>query len=149
MAWQGAIVPTPDELRRLADELESRAAELRRAADEVDAKMRAALLESEGLDGTVMRTMTAADAGLNGEERRRLGIAKARGSKHPFPRALYRAGTTVSALAEAHGLDRNIVKSWFAKGTAARPIPRKFANEIERAYGIQPTSAAWPRGLKD
>lgn len=104
-------------------------------------------LESDTGSGTVIRTMTAPQTEMTGEDQRRLGIAKARGSQHPFPRALYRQGTTVTQWAKAHGLDRNIVKSWFAKGPAARPIPRDTAKEIERSYGVPPS--AWPRGVKD
>ena len=111
--------------------------------------MKAALQQSdlafEPQGGTVISTVT----NLTGEEQRRLGIAKARGSKHPFPRALYRSGSTVTKWAEAHGLDRNIVKSWFARGSACRPIPRRFAEEIARVYSVPATMDVWHRGLRD
>jgi hypothetical protein len=146
-------VPTPADLRRRAAELERQAAALRRAADEAEKRMGAALLESglesEDHDGTVISTTMNTETKPTGEKLRQLGIAKARGSKHPFPQALYRSGSTVTDWAEAHGLDRNIVKSWFAKGAACRPIPRKLAKEIERAYGIPATPDVWLRGLKD
>lgn len=101
------------------------------------------------------RTMTGTEmtssefAKLPGEERRRLGIAKARGSKHPFPRALYRDGKTVTEWANKHGLDRNIVKAWFAKGNAVRPIPRKYALEIAKSYPDVPaTEEIWRGTIK-
>jgi hypothetical protein len=112
--------------------------------------------ESSGLPSVPSQsTMTGTEmtssefAKLPGEERRRLGIAKARGSKHPFPRALYRDGQTVTGWAEKHGLDRNIVKAWFAKGKAARPIPRKYALEIAKTYPEVPaTDDTWPGSIK-
>lgn len=114
-------------------------------------------LETSGLPsqyehGTMTRTkMTSSQfEKLPGEERRRLGIAMARGSKHPFPSALYKDGKTVTDWAAEKKLDRNIVKSWFAKGKAVRPIPRRLATEIARKYPSVPaTPEIWRGGLKD
>lgn len=157
---------TPESLRAEAEQLEKRAKGLRAMADvlESHAELRDVVELSTGqpweksrhtlkalLSDESERTMTGtemATESLSGEDQRRLGIAKARGGTHAFQLALYKRGTTVTAWAKEHGLDRNIVKSWFSKG-ATRPIPRKWAEEIERTLGVPASKRSWSAGIKD
>ena len=70
-------------------------------------------------------------------------------SEHPFPMALKerRPPITVAQWADAHGLSRTTVMSWFLDGAAGRRIPRKYAREIAREFKVPMT--AWVNGIKD
>jgi len=81
-----------------------------------------------------------------GEVRRRLGIAAARASAHPFPQAVLATGKTVSDWSAAHGLKHYVVRNWYGAGRKGRPIPRQWAEVIEREFAIP--ASAWPRGIK-
>ena len=69
-------------------------------------------------DSTVIRTDMATE-NLTGEEQRRLGIGKARGSDHPFPQALYKDKTTVAAWAEAIQISLFTLLIWIPAAIAA------------------------------
>lgn len=162
---------TPDEIsRRVAALIANLQDELRRI-DEKHGEARRAAIAASGLPASLVRevlgdsllpseprqsTMTGTEMTsaelkkLPGEQRRRLGIAKAQSNNHPFPRALYRDGKTVTAWAAKHRLNRNVVKAWFANDNAVRPIPRKWAEAIAAAYPDVPaTDAVWRGGIKD
>lgn len=70
-------------------------------------------------------------------------------STHPFARALKKAKANVSQWAKKHGETRSKVKSWILDGEGGRPIPRKYAEEIERDFGIPATTRTWKNGIKD
>lgn len=155
---------SPKSLRREADELEHQAAELGRRADaarELARALRAAADAQSSqhggtLDSVVRGSATngqpprqpSRPATTEGERRRRLGIAKGHAGTHPFPAAVLAAGSTIADWAATRGLKAVSVRSWFAKGEAARPIPRQWAEAIEREHGIPATAATWPRGIK-
>jgi hypothetical protein len=116
--------------------------------DLIEAVLVNSALPSEPRQSTMTGTeMTSAELKkLPGEQRRRLGIAKAQSNDHPFPRALYRDGKTVTSWAAKRKLNRNIVKAWFAKGDAVRPIPKSWAEEIARDYPDVPAVIETWRG---
>ena len=106
------------------------------------------------MDGTMTSPATPATpprqparpANTAGEVQRRLGIAAARASAHPFPQALLASGRTVANWAEANGLRPDEVRTWYGAGRKGRPIPRQHAEAIEREFGVP--ASAWPRGVK-
>lgn len=71
-------------------------------------------------------------------------------TKHPFPLALYKAGSDPSRWALAHGYSRDTVKSWYADpaGTGGRPIPLEAAKIIEKEFKLPPTEQTWRHGIK-
>jgi len=69
-------------------------------------------------------------------------------AKHPFPVALEAKGSTVTAWAKRHRLDRAVVKAWFAKGDGGRRIPRDMADKIEAELGVPATLAIWKNGIR-
>lgn len=73
-------------------------------------------------------------------------IGKQKVSDHPFPNALYAHGMTVKEWAEANGLKREKVRSWFMVGPGGRRIPAVWAERIRKEYKV-PLSA-WPHGVK-
>jgi hypothetical protein len=162
---------SPKSLRREADKLEHQAAGLdrrARAARTLASALRTAAAAAEEigvlqreLGATLDRIVTSSvtdgppsrqssrPAATEGERKRRLGIGKGDAtSSHPFPQAVLASGSTIADWAAARGLKPVSVRSWFAKGEAARPIPRRWAEEIERDHGIPATAATWPRGIK-
>jgi hypothetical protein len=166
----GPVPRSPKSLRREADELEHQAADLDRraraartlasalrtaadAAEEIGVLQREhsatldRIVTSSATDGPPSR-QPSRPAITDGEKRRRLGIAKGHSSTHPFPTAVLASGSTVADWAATRGLKPVNVRSWFARGEAARPIPRRWAEEIEKAHGIPATAAIWPRGIK-
>lgn len=73
-------------------------------------------------------------------------IGKQKVSDHPFPNALYAHGMTVKEWAEANGLKREKVRSWFMVGPGGRRIPAVWAERIRKEFKVPLTS--WPHGVK-
>jgi hypothetical protein len=82
-------------------------------------------------------------------------VAKATGrpseSDHPFAKALreHKPPLSVRQWAEAHKLSRSRVQSWILDGDAGRRIPRKYADEIEKDFGIPATARTWKNGIRE
>ena len=70
-------------------------------------------------------------------------------TEHPFPQALKAKNITVTEWAGAHKVGRSRVKSWFLDGDGGRPIPRKFADDIAREFGVPATARTWRNGIKE
>jgi hypothetical protein len=68
-------------------------------------------------------------------------------SEHPFPAALERAKVTVAEWAKRHAVSEEKVRSWYRK-TDPRRIPRKFAREIQKEFGLPTDDSIWPKGIK-
>jgi hypothetical protein len=142
LRYQAAL----ERLRQIEAEETALAAEKLALLAEVDSGLSSAPRHST-MTGTEMTSSELRK--LPGEQRRRLGIARAQSNDHPFPRALYKDGKTVTAWAARRKLNRNVVKAWFAKEDAVRPIPRKYAEEIARDYPeVHATEAIWRGGIK-
>jgi hypothetical protein len=69
-------------------------------------------------------------------------------TKHPFPVALYNAGTDPTSWATKHGYSRETVKSWYAEGDGGRPIPLEAAQLINKQFGVPATKAVWKNSIK-
>jgi hypothetical protein len=69
-------------------------------------------------------------------------------TKHPFPVALEKRGTTVAEWARANGLEREVVKSWFAPPPAGRRIPAVWAERIATELRIPASEAVWKNGIR-
>lgn len=89
----------------------------------------------------VSRTMTPMRA-----ESREFKIGRAKVTDHPFPAALYARGMTVQDWAQANGLTREKVRSWFIPGAGGRRIPATWAGRIAKDFGVP--LDAWPHGVK-
>jgi hypothetical protein len=149
-------MPTPETLRRLANEADEQAASLRREADileqqGVTLRKLADDKESSGLQhGTGERIISAMDVNASGQSSAvKRGAARAT-RKHPAQVKLYSrkvegapAGITIKDLATELDETRARVSSWFATGHANRPVPRHHAEFMRKKYGI-PLSA-WAR----
>lgn len=59
-----------------------------------------------------------------------------------------RVDGSIAKFAKRHGYEPTTVRSWYAKGTAARRIPRFMADKLALApYRIPPS--AWVNGIED
>lgn len=68
------------------------------------------------------------------------------GTKHPGAVAIRRVDGSVARFAAKNRLHATTVRSWYAKGEAAREIPRKWANALAKPpYSIPVT--AWRNGI--
>ena len=76
-------------------------------------------------------------------------------SKHPFSVALSKRASSLSAWAEAHGLDYGKVKGWVSE-TSPRRIPREWAEKIEDEFrdpktkksSVPATLTTWTQGIR-
>jgi hypothetical protein len=69
-------------------------------------------------------------------------------SRHPFPVALEARRKTVAEWARDHRLEREVVKAWFAPGTAGRRIPLQWAKTIQKELGVPATEDVWRNGIR-
>jgi hypothetical protein len=119
-------------------------AQIERARDELQ-RLEAA---KEALAGGGSKTVPPAPPAEKPVSRERRAAGRPLESEHPFPAALYQRGTTVSAWASAHGLERTTVRSWYSDGVAARKIPRRYAQIIEKAFGVRAIKSVWKNGIR-
>lgn len=70
-------------------------------------------------------------------------------SRHPFSVALKAKKVNLQQWARAHGEKRSRVQSWILDGEGGRPIPRKYADEIQKDLGVQATERVWKNGIQD
>lgn len=151
---------TPRSMRELADRLErdaqaqlARAKQLRGAAETIEALREMRPLTSPELS-TKDSTMAQATTALSTEKTRALargrGRSKALSEGHVFPKALYDRGLTVTAWAKRNRLSLATVSSWMATSdTGRRRIPLKYAQLIEKEFGLPASAATWPNGITD
>lgn len=129
------------------------AAEIRRQLEAFLSEARR-IVEDEGLpstkESTNLDSMSSAQESSTPESRGfARGKGRTKGTKHPFVRALYARGLTVSAWAVANGVPKATAASWIATGPAARRITREWADKIAKLYGVPATAATWRNGITD
>ena len=67
--------------------------------------------------------------------------------EHPFTRALYSKGLTVTEWAKDHDVDRHTVKFWYVPD--GRQIPRSMADLIEKELKVPATARTWKNGIRE
>lgn len=100
------------------------------------------IAEDEGLtsdpDLATVATTLLQDSSLKVKVSRAQLDASSR--KHPFVRALVKAGITVTEIAEELKVPRSTVQSWYSANNP-RPIPRAMVAKLEKRFGVPPS--AW------
>lgn len=119
---------------RLAELLEAQ----RRLVEEIEAEHRNAVLHNRHGEASVIDTMDAA-----------IQVRGARlGTKHAGAVSIRRVDGSIGKFAAKHGLKPTTVRSWYAKGEAARRIPRAWADLLGKSpYGVP--LAAWRNGIDE
>jgi hypothetical protein len=130
-----------------AEQHEAKAAQLRKDAEAF--KKAARLLKQRAATGlplsSTVRTLTRMELHTVPEDPWRPGAPLTSG--HPFPAALEKAKMTVGEWAKRHSVSEEKVRSWY-RVNQLRRIPRKFARDIEKEFGLPADATIWPKGIK-
>jgi hypothetical protein len=151
-------MPSPSHLRRLAEQATRRADELERDAalevrllreQAVELRRLADLAEKSGLAIGHDRSIIHHEMESSAYAQKAAKPGRPSESNHPFPVALgkLKPAVTLRQWAETHDLSRSKVASWLLTGDGGRRIPRKYADEIKKDFGV-PLSA-WPNGIRE
>lgn len=142
---------TPEEIDAEADQLQAALAEKRAEVALLEHRIRALRVAAEAgraeslpLDDKT-RTVRHEMQGVQQVEKK---PGRPLETAHPFPRTLVARGSSVAEWAEAHGLKRVVVRSWYAPKPDGRRIPAKWAKAIEREFKIPATEAVWSNGIR-
>jgi hypothetical protein len=69
-------------------------------------------------------------------------------TKHPAALKIRKVNGSIARFADKHGLESTTVRSWYATGTAARKIPKKYMELLAKPpYSIAVT--AWRNGVSE
>jgi hypothetical protein len=125
-------------MKELVERLRRQATARMEAAERIEAAM-------ELPRANKVRTLPRVEARTEHSEPWRTGAPLT--SEHPFPAALAQAKITVPEWAKAHRVSEEKVRSWY-RPNQTRRIPRKFARDIQKEFGLAADDTIWPKGVK-